>query len=224
MDSLVGSRRLRRIGKLTSKKSYVRLVFVADALATWSLVADVETVRNTGASIVSLTPWHDSALQHWLDEAGFANVSRSDRERITQVTGNWPVLQEIFHQRCRSALHAWREALDRLEADTSGKQKTEGLNLERLFGIDRAEARLLLNDLAILEEASAEELSALNSELPVEVAEHALKWGALLQSVSRSEMIGSASIRRWVGSRGTRQVSFWSLLGGNFRGPLDLSP
>jgi hypothetical protein len=177
---------LKRIGKLTSKKSYARLVFIADPSATWSIIPEVDTIKKAGANLVSLTPWHDAALQHWLDETGFANVSSSDRVRINEVTGNWPVLLNCFHQRCGNILHIWRHVLDQLDSEISGNLQINGFNLEKLFGVNRQEARLVLSDLAILEEASADELSALNSAVPVETADHVLKWAALLSLVQPS--------------------------------------
>ena len=174
---------ITKTSKLTSKNAFVRVLFVADPMTTWSVIPELDRLAAAGVATLNLTPWHDSALQHWLDEAGFANVREGDRNRIAGVTGNWASLLKRFYQRCRTALHQWSASLEQIEHEIEASGKVEELNAEVLFGVSRREVLLALKDLAELGEASAEDLAAVNDEVTAAVAVQVLRWATQLSLV-----------------------------------------
>ncbi len=66
---------LESIGRLTSKRKFARLLFVADPEATWSWVQTDKGVQDrlieNGVAEFSLEPWSDQALRQWTTESGF---------------------------------------------------------------------------------------------------------------------------------------------------------
>lgn len=172
-----------RLAGLKSRNSFVRVAFVADAATCWRIASELEALESKGVTTVNVAPWQDSTLQQWLDDVGFAGIQEGDRRRIAEVTGNWPVPLKVLRERCAGELLQWSWVLDELEKelDTSGRFGT--FDAAELFGVQPAEAKSLLTDLAELDEASAEDLDGLTAGLPLESVEHILRWGASLSFV-----------------------------------------
>lgn len=174
---------LVRVKKFTSKNAFVRVAFLADPMTAWTVVAEVDQLVEAGANTINLAAWHDSALQQWLDDCGFSAVHERDRARISEITGNWPVLLRLLYDRCREAPHQWSKYLDEMNVEIERRGCLAELDAASLFGITRSEASRALGDLAEMEEASVEDLAALSSEIPLDLAKRILRWGTLLSFV-----------------------------------------
>lgn len=176
---------VERVAALKSKSSFVRVVFVADAAAAWTLLPELESLSQLGVAAVNVAPWQNSALQQWLDDAGFAGLQEADRKRIADVTGNWPLALGELHRRCNSSFHQWGEVLEGMKSEIERSGRLGDHDVESLFGVQHQEVKDLLADLAEVGEASAEDLDGLSSgpPLPIDRVQRILRWGEALSFV-----------------------------------------
>lgn len=175
-----------RVAGLTSRSSFVRIAFVADPNTARYLAPELEALESRGVTTFHIAPWQNPALQQWLDDAGFAGIQERDRQRIRDVTGNWPVPLGILHQRCHPNPHQWAEVLSDLDSAVNATGRFGAHDVASLFGLQQQEEKELLADLAEVEEASAEDLRALRADLPLEVIRQVLHWGISLGFVRRA--------------------------------------
>lgn len=181
----------QRLKDATSTRSFVRVAFIADPAKAWGLLNQQQTpfelLPGKGATAYSLKPWHDDALRQWLDDRSF-NIDEDARERITAVTGNWPMLLEYFYQRSQIDSFSWMDHLRATAKDL--RDKPVARDLARALGVDQSslgQSHLhALRVLLALEregEQTLEELYKLLNQT-TEISESAIKrvlwWAELL--------------------------------------------
>jgi hypothetical protein len=125
---------LELIGRLTSKRKFARVLFVADPEATWSWVQTDKNAQDrmaeNGVAEFSLEPWSDPALRQWMSEASFGPEDHAGRDCFANVTGNWGALLYQVGIRCKQDPHRWQEVLVDYERELS-----ERVEWRELFGL-----------------------------------------------------------------------------------------
>jgi hypothetical protein len=173
-----------KVQKLTSKKSFVRVVFVANPQKLWDLVStnSLMSLESQGIIPISLNPWHDAALQQWLEDCDLA-LSKENREKITEITGNWSVLLQRFYQQAKLDRH-WEPHLQKLAESLTHSDVLS--NLAGLMGLDQGylEQRQILHTLATLEKVSSEDLISVVEGISPETVNQTLKWAELLRLIN----------------------------------------
>ena len=185
------------LNHFTVQNSHVRLAFVADPARAWRLVNQQATAFDLlpGKNTVSysLKPWHDDALRQWLDDRDF-NIDETGRERVTAVTGNWPMLLEYFYQRSQVDSFHWMEHLRATAKDLKDKHVAQ--ELARSLGLTQAAlqadeliAKRILLALENHGEQSIEELyrrlNQTTNEFPEGTIKRVLWWAELLSLANR---------------------------------------
>ncbi len=185
------------LNSLTAQNSHVRLAFVADPTKAWQLVNQQSTafelLPGKNSVTYSLKPWHDDALRQWLDDRDF-NIDETGRERVTAVTGNWPMLLEYFYQRSQVDSFHWMEHLRATAKDLKDKHVAQelarslGLTQAALLGDELIAKRILLA-LENHGEQSIEELyrrlNQTTNEFPEATIKRVLWWAELLSLANR---------------------------------------
>jgi hypothetical protein len=179
---------LDRIGKLKSKTSFVRFIFLADPKTAWNLSEKgnfyLSQMIDAGASFMSLKPWNDSALRQWLQDCSFGPRDQAGRSRITSITGNWPVLLRSFWEKVRHDLHNWERHLDELRKKLTTQESAEKLAME--FGIEPGECRMVLQTLHDYGETSSQDLAELLESISPDLVKQVLNWADLLNFASKT--------------------------------------
>ena len=181
----------RRLHDAPATRSFVRVAFIADPPKAWALLNQQQTpfelLPGKGVTAYTLKPWHDDALRQWLDDRSF-NIDEDARERITAVTGNWPMLLEYFYQRSQIDSFNWMDHLRATAKDL--RDKPVARDLARALGLDQASLgqshlpaiRVLLT-LEREGEHTLEELQRLlnqSSEIPEGLIRRVLWWAESL--------------------------------------------
>jgi hypothetical protein len=127
---------LELIGRLTSKRKFARVLFVADPEATWSWVQTDKNAQDrmveNGVAEFSLETWSDQAVRQWMSEAGFGPDDQAGRDCFANVTGNWGALLYQVGLRCKQDPERWQEVLVDYERELS--QRVEWRELFGLVG------------------------------------------------------------------------------------------
>jgi hypothetical protein len=173
------------VSKLQSKRSFLRIAFVADPATTWRLLEDgyniFDTLTAKGVASVSLSPWHDSALRRWLDDLTYPSDPEA-RKKISGVTGNWPVLQAVFREYSQSDIHHWPKYLDKLRSELQGDAIP--VRWWNAFGLANDELRgVLLNLIWLDEPVRTEDLIAVVDTYPPHVIRRALRCADLISLI-----------------------------------------
>ena len=177
----------KRVRRLTSRTSFVRIIFLADPRTTWELLDPPQHLDNlimAGFGTTGLQPWHDAALRHWLQDTEFGPSDQQGWTRISAVTGNWPnLLGHLLGSAVDGARH-WDACLADLEASLATREAVAPL--EHDFGLDLAIPRQVLGVLAEYGQASSSELVHLldDNVSPMDV-ERTLRWADLLALATR---------------------------------------
>ena len=181
----------QRLKDAPAARAFVRIAFIADPAKAWNLLNQQQTpfelLPGKGVTAYSLKPWHDDALRQWLDDRSF-NIDDDARERITAVTGNWPMLLEYFYQRSQIDSFSWMDHLRATAKDL--RDKPVARDLARALGVDQASlGQSHLHALRVLlamereGEQTLEELHKLLNQT-TEISESTLKrvlwWAELL--------------------------------------------
>lgn len=175
---------IQQIGKLRSKTSFVRVVFIADAQKAWQLINKNSTEFDWFKALsIGLKPWHNAALRQWLQDCNFPN-DKVTCEKITEVTGNWPILLQRFYQISKSDIHRWESHLQNLKHLFHDYEEVRNLLLN--LGIERQEQQRVLNALALFpnDNLSADDLVDLTDGLSAELINKVLRWADLLSLAS----------------------------------------
>jgi hypothetical protein len=127
---------LELIGRLTSKRKFARVLFVADPEATWSWVQTDKNAQDrmveNGVAEFSLETWSEQAVRQWMSEAGFGPDDQAGRDCFANVTGNWGALLYQVGLRCKQDPQRWQEVLVDYERELS--QRVEWRELFGLVG------------------------------------------------------------------------------------------
>lgn len=172
---------LDKLHRLKSKKSFARVVFVANPQKLWELmnVNCLDSLVSQGVSLLSLKPWHDAALRQWLEDCDLA-LNKESREKITEITGNWSVLLQRFYQQAKSDRH-WEPHLQKLGESLTHLDVLSELAV--LMGLDNthSQQRQILHALATLEKASTEDLIEIVDGISDEIVRQTFRWAELLR-------------------------------------------
>ena len=175
---------IQKVTRLKKDDSFMRVVFIADPQKAWQLVSQNSTgLVGLEERAIPLKTWHDSALRHWLEDFNFPS-DKKIREKIKAVTGNWSTLLQDFYQLSQSAPLHWEDSLQKLKErlDEPGRAR----ELAQLMGFDGSQPlrERVLRDLAVLEEASAEDLIAIVEGASTTMMNRILRWADLLRLAS----------------------------------------
>ena len=175
---------LKKVKQLTSKKSFVRICFVANPQKTWDLFRHTTQEQNSiVAKGIVLTPWHDDTLRQWLEDCNITAIEKESRTKITNVTGNWPILLKEFHQNCQSDETSWERHLQDLDNSLDGAEFARSIaNSLGLEDID-PQCRQVLRVLKTLEEASEEDLIGIEEGISADLVRQTLEWARHLHLV-----------------------------------------
>jgi hypothetical protein len=172
---------IRSVNKLKSRTKFARVVFVADPQAAWQLMGSgadgFQSLMEKEVTPFSLRPWHDTALQHWLDDCGFPS-DKQKRNAISDITGNWPLLLRRYYQSCKTNLQQRERQLQILQHSISDAD--DAIKFAQSLGLDLREPRRVLRDLAILGEATEEDLIGIVQDIPPEIVRSTLRWADFL--------------------------------------------
>jgi hypothetical protein len=175
-----------KVERLKSKTSLLRIAFIADPVIARQLLADrtsLDTFIHRGAKILSLEQWHDTALRQWLDCSCIPNGTEF-REKLTQVTGNWPILLYHFHNTDEGGKLRWDKSLTDLQNRMSESRfKSE---LMTSFGIESMEEGRTLKALCELQGdlgLTCTDLSEVLEDIPIDMIGQILKWAELLRLI-----------------------------------------
>lgn len=177
---------LKRVRALTSKTAFLKVAFVADPQILWSILDEdaegLQRLRDEGARVVSLVPWHDAALRHWLSDAFHSGPNdQAEREQISEVTWNWPSLLQRFHKLCQNSRLTWRDALEEL------KRQSQSIPAEE-FGLDHSGPHEVLNALSSFDAVSESELcDLLAGDVELLTIQRSLRWAEPLALVRQAE-------------------------------------
>ena len=162
----------------TSRRRFVRVLFIADPQQTWGWVSADDTrtqARRHATREMSLHRWSLRSLRRWLDDIGVAVGDESARVSIADTTGGCHLPLHEFAMRCKGSPDHWSEHLTRLKQDLA-----EDSQWLRRLGL-RTEPLPAFRTLATLAEPTTiEELSILDDTLNVNLARRALLWGERL--------------------------------------------
>ncbi|MDY6939947.1 MAG: hypothetical protein SWY16_20120 [Cyanobacteriota bacterium] len=175
---------LKKVKQLTSPKSFVRICFIANPQKTWDLFRDTNQERDSiVAKGIVLTPWHDDTLRQWLEDCNFTAMEKESRTKITDVTGNWPILLKRFYQKCQSDVTSWERNLQDLENSLDRSEFARSIaNSLGLEDID-PQCRQVLRVLKTLEEASEEDLIGIEEGISADIVRKTLEWARHLHLV-----------------------------------------
>lgn len=166
----------QKLNLLRSPSKFVSLIFLADPLTLWSAMSDRASFAEMRAPWMSLLPWTDEFVKHWLAEQQLPS-EKETRHQIRQVTGYWPAgLQELVGN-----YREQRELKRRIEERSLSRVGSRDAQLlaERL-GLTVHDPQVVLHSLAMWgEPTTAAELAEIGEIAPDKV-EQSLRWADLL--------------------------------------------
>lgn len=174
------------LSKRKSRDLTLKVVFVADPKAALRLSDfSVDEINSLNVRILELTPWHDSAVNQWLD-ANNVTSSPIARHRISEVTGNRPLLLYRYVEKFNRTF-TWEQPADELEQELrDGAVREETLSALGLDGSSAVSSNIFATMAALGEPTSARDLVVLlDTEVSVTDVESALEWAEHLQIVRR---------------------------------------
>ncbi|WP_244195485.1 ATP-binding protein [Caballeronia arationis] len=171
----------QKLHMLRSPSKFVSLVFLADPVTLWSAISDRSTFAAMSEPWMSLLPWSDEFVKHWLAEQQLPS-EKETRQQIRQVTGYWGfALQELVGN-CSEQ----RELKRRIDNRSPARLDADGLQaLAQRLGLTVHEPSVVLQALVQWGvAATAAELAEL-VECAIDKVEEVLRWGDLLGLVFR---------------------------------------
>jgi hypothetical protein len=110
-----------QLGKLKTNNIWFHIAFIADPACLYRMLNDAEMEGfdhfYAQAQIMTLAPWHDTAVRQWFDDCNFPLIERQDRAELHAMSGNWPIIIEKLYQKSQGDLRYWRRALDELKSE-----------------------------------------------------------------------------------------------------------
>jgi hypothetical protein len=101
--------------KVSSKKRFLRVVFVADPSIGWEWSEDGDR-SHSGILELSLKPWREAALRRWMEDAEFGPDAVSSCGSILDQTGGWSMLVHALGEACRENPKNWRDHLQSIRS------------------------------------------------------------------------------------------------------------
>jgi hypothetical protein len=169
--------------KLRSDAKYATVLFTADAATMWNFLLDsTAAAEPAGLAWMTLLPWHDGFVRHWLQEQHLPSEANL-RKQIRDLTGFWPQLLYALTDGCSEANDLTRRLEQRANLLSTPEHAS---NLLRDFGLSDNETVSVLSPLAILDKAMTPAEIGVESNLPIELVERRLRWADFLGVVSRA--------------------------------------
>jgi hypothetical protein len=168
---------VKRCARLRSRERHTRVLFAAGSARVWDLVGTDPTGKpvdlGDAVDLLSLRPWSDDALRHWLEDSGIA-IGPEDRKAIAAASGSWP-----------ACLYAMRELFaGGIEPDASVTEvMNKSINLAKSSAVlaEPSAQRAVLKALAEWSDAlGPEELEALIDKENQDLAARVIRWGEVL--------------------------------------------
>lgn len=173
----------QRVGQFTSKDAFLTVLFVADPARAAAVADGLDGSAESGIRLITLRPWHDAAVRQWVQDFNLGD-DRAMRERIRQVTGNWPLLLLRLNPSSKSELLRSCEELER-----TLQQPAELAGLHAAFGFADEPADSPLRIAAELKQFTVDDvcdLSGANDEAARRLVGQRIAWAERLGLVSVS--------------------------------------
>jgi hypothetical protein len=171
-----------RVKTFTSKDAFLTVLFIADPHRTAATIQGLEGARDEGVREITLRPWDDAAVRQWLEDLGIGG-DRGIRDRIRQITGNWP---ELLMRLNTSSANGLLQSCDDIERLL--QQPDQLSEFRSAFGFGEESADQPLRIAAQLKQFTVEEVCEF-SEVP---DDHARQRVA--ECIARAERLGLISI------------------------------
>lgn len=173
---------INKVKKLRSPEKPVQLFFVADSKKTWQLVS-CNSIDWSKELMVNFQLGFDIIWEPLVKKHNFP-TDRATREKICAVTGNWLVLLTQLFQISESENLVWEEALEELNQRLNSPEFAKKQAYFMGFHPFRPQQQQVLKNLAILEEASAEDLTLLIEDITSGIINCTLRWAELLSFIA----------------------------------------
>lgn len=174
-EDIVGSKRQRNLT--------VRVVFVADAAKTMSVL----TERDLGLEIVSLRPWGRPGVRWWLETQ---NAPTNRLDEILTLTGGWSsLLYHLNQKRGRQAGMSFDTALEELRSLLGRPAELHDHILNDLSPTVEAH-REIFQAMAWLKPFDADEIEANCKGVARETIDQCVRWTAILSLARESGSAG----------------------------------
>lgn len=166
----------QKLALLRHPSKFVSLAFVADPHTLWGAISDEATFAGMDVPWMSLLPWTDEFVRHWLEERQLPN-DVEQRKQILQVTGFWAgLLQEIVAQ-CTEA----RELKRRVEAaDLRSLTGETAIRYAAELGLSVHEPHRVLKTFAMWGDSVEPDELAMVAECDLKEVNRVLRWADLL--------------------------------------------
>lgn len=168
---------LELTSQMGSSTHPLRVVFVADPPSTWSMIPSIQPLEQDGATMLSLQPWHDSALLDWLEGLDFPTEHKI-RRSIRRVTGNWSFALKFFHRQMRQHPTQWARHLGSLKQVLESRELAQ--KALRIMGLTHKTTLSILHKLSLEEPATQEAMERAFAHAPPRLITRALLWAERL--------------------------------------------
>jgi hypothetical protein len=166
-----------------SEKIHFRVLFVGHGQQAWRWIdARTHDDRLKELAWYSLHPWRETAVRHWMSDAGFGNDMALQRKNLQKITGNWGRLLYEIGSKNRTDPNHWEQHLNVLEKALNDSPEQW-----------RGQLDLVPESIPVLtamsdyrEPITVEELSEL-SEQSDELVKKVIDWADLLNFVKQGE-------------------------------------
>ena len=181
-----------RLKALLSKKTSVRIAFIADPKKAFAMIQDgfssTKPASFRDLTTLQLTPWHDRALRQWLEDCNIP-MDAEQRKMISTVTCNWPIILDEFRAEFKSDQYRWPDSLEKLEENILGSNvKIRELGLS--MGLNNFEAMRVINSIGDMGEITADELSVILDDTPKISIESIISWAQKMNLIHAGETGG----------------------------------
>jgi len=174
---------LEKCQRLTSRSSYVRIAFVANPSKAQSLVSIdpdfIQTSTQRKVDIISLHPWHESALRQWLTDSMFPFNQVRVWNDLRLDLGLWPMLLYKWYDECVVEPQRWRGRLDSIVSELNDSAMSNRWLGAFGLGSD-PEADRFFRTFGDIGAASVEELSGLIDGFSDEDVKRLMTWAEML--------------------------------------------
>jgi len=172
----------QKIKHLKSDSKFVSLVFLADPGTLWTAVSDENTfVAMDMRPWISLLPWQDGFVQHWLQDQQFP-INGDQRKGLRHATGFWPGLLLDLVDGCKET-QEFKRRVEAANLQPLSREKIE--QYASSFGLHIHAPQQILKILAELGEAVEPTDLADIAECDPALVQRVLRWADLLGLVRR---------------------------------------
>ena len=167
----------KKMNHLRSEQRHVSMVFVADPKLLWEILIDEDTLIEVGMPWMTLLPWQDAFVRHWLEELQLTKDDPDLQKSIMQVTGYWPYLLFDLVKGC-TEVNELQKRIIIMQTQSNDPTIIERRCTE--FGLNTTEPRDVLLALAKWQEPIDPNELAIITERSINDVKRALRWAELL--------------------------------------------